>query len=202
MQVAALIVAAGKGTRIRSDVPKQFRNLGGVPVIARAVDAFAEMPVHVVIGAGQEGALTEALSGRDVASVTLGGLERADSVRAGLAAVAASGATHVLIHDAARPLLPRAVIERLLAAIGTHDGAVPVLPVVDTLARGDNMLGETTDRNALNSVQTPQAYQLDAIIAAHEAWAGGPATDDAQVARAHGVGVALVAGDPLLDKLT
>ncbi|HTI30572.1 MAG TPA: bifunctional 2-C-methyl-D-erythritol 4-phosphate cytidylyltransferase/2-C-methyl-D-erythritol 2,4-cyclodiphosphate synthase [Sphingomonas sp.] len=202
MQVAALIVAAGKGTRIGSDLPKQFRNLGGVPVITRAVDAFAGIPVHVVIGAGQEGALIEALSGREVASVTLGGLERADSVRAGLAAVAASGATHVLIHDAARPLLPRAVIEQLLAAIGTHDGAVPVLPVVDTLASGDNVLGETTDRNALNRVQTPQAFHLDAIIAAHEAWTGGPATDDAQVARAHGVEVALVAGDPLLDKLT
>jgi 2-C-methyl-D-erythritol 4-phosphate cytidylyltransferase/2-C-methyl-D-erythritol 2,4-cyclodiphosphate synthase len=202
MQTAALIVAAGKGLRIGGETPKQFRELGGVPVIARAVDAFAGMPVHIVIGEGQGDALGAALGGRAVASITTGGAERTDSVRAGLAAVAASGATHVLIHDAARPLLLRVVLDRLLAALETADGAVPVLPVVDTLARGDTVLGDTVDRSTLNRVQTPQAFRLDAIIAAHHAWAGEPATDDAQMARAHGITVALVAGDPVLDKLT
>jgi 2-C-methyl-D-erythritol 4-phosphate cytidylyltransferase/2-C-methyl-D-erythritol 2,4-cyclodiphosphate synthase len=202
MQVAALIVAAGKGTRIGGDLPKQFRELGGVPVIARAVDAFAGMPVHVVIGEGQGDALRAALGAREVASVTIGGAERADSVRAGLAAVAASCATHVLIHDAARPLLARAVIDTLLTLLASHEGAVPVLPVVDTLAKGSAELGDTVDRAELYRVQTPQAFKLDAIIAAHDVWTGAAATDDAQVARAHGVEVALVPGDPVLDKLT
>ncbi len=199
---AALIVAAGKGTRIGGDVPKQFRDLGGLPVIARAVDAFGGMSVHVVIGAGQEAELADALAGREIANVTIGGAERRDSVRAGLAAVAASEATHVLIHDAARPLLPRAVVDRLLSALGGCDGAVPVLPVVDTLAHGDTLLGATTDRSNLYHVQTPQAFRLEAIIAAHDAWAGDTPTDDAQVARAHGIDVAIVAGDPALEKLT
>lgn len=202
MQVAALIVAAGKGERAGGDVPKQFAPLGGLPVIARAVDAFGGLPVHIVIGAGQEAALADALAGRAVASVTIGGAERRDSVRAGLAAVAASGATHVLIHDAARPLLPRAVIDRLLAVLEASEGAVPVLPVVDTLANGGTTLGETVDRNGLCRIQTPQAFRLDAIIAAHDAWTGDTPTDDAQVARAHGIDVALVTGDPTLDKLT
>lgn len=199
---AALIVAAGKGERAGGEVPKQFRMLAGVPVIARAVDALAGMPVHLVIGEGQEAQLAQALAGRQVASVTIGGAERRNSVRAGLAAVAASDATHVLIHDAARPLLPRAVIDRLLGALETGDGAVPTLSVVDTLAKGDAALGDTIDRTSLYRVQTPQAFRLDAIVAAHDAWTGGTATDDAQVARAHGIDVALVAGDPALDKLT
>ncbi|MBA3896267.1 MAG: bifunctional 2-C-methyl-D-erythritol 4-phosphate cytidylyltransferase/2-C-methyl-D-erythritol 2,4-cyclodiphosphate synthase [Sphingomonadaceae bacterium] len=193
---AALIVAAGKGERAGGEVPKQYALLGGVPVIARAVDAFAGMPVHVVIGEGQRAMLDAALGQREVASVTTGGAERRDSVRAGLATI--DDADVVLIHDAARPLLPRAVIDRLLAALDGADGAVPVLPVADTLTRE----GEIVDRAALMRVQTPQAFRLDAIRAAHDAWAGSMATDDAQVARARGMTVAEVAGDPLLDKIT
>ncbi|CAM3143523.1 Bifunctional enzyme IspD/IspF [Sphingomonas antarctica] len=202
MQVAALIVAAGKGERAGGDVPKQFRLLGGIPVIARAVDAFAGIPVHIVIGEGQEAELAAALGSRAVASVTTGGAERRDSVRAGLAAAAASGVSHVLIHDAARPLLPRAVIDRLLTALHTADGAVPVLPVVDTLARGTTTLGDTIDRATLHRIQTPQAFRLDAIIAAHDVWTGDAPTDDAQVARAQGIEITLVPGDAALDKLT
>ena len=137
-----------------------------------------------------------------VASITLGGAQRQDSVRAGLAAVAAAGATHVLVHDAARPLLPGEVIARLVTALQEHDAAVPALPVVDTLAKGDTLLGDTIDRSSLLRVQTPQAFRLSTIIAAQEAWVGEAPTDDAQVARAAGVDVALVAGDPALEKLT
>jgi 2-C-methyl-D-erythritol 4-phosphate cytidylyltransferase/2-C-methyl-D-erythritol 2,4-cyclodiphosphate synthase len=105
----------------------------------------------------------------------------------------------VLIHDAARPFLPGAVIDRLLDALESHDGAVPALPVVDTLTRRD---GVAVDREALVRVQTPQAFRLDAIRAAHAAWSGGEPTDDAQVARAAGLDVVLVEGDPALEKLT
>jgi 2-C-methyl-D-erythritol 4-phosphate cytidylyltransferase/2-C-methyl-D-erythritol 2,4-cyclodiphosphate synthase len=117
----------------------------------------------------------------------------------GLEAIA--GAEIVLIHDAARAFLPAAVIDRLLDALETSDGAVPVLPVVDTLARAEGALGETVAREGLVRVQTPQAFRFEAILAAHRAWSGS-ATDDAQVARAAGLSVATVEGDSMLEKLT
>lgn len=197
MRATALVLAAGSGTRAGGELSKQFSLLGGLPVVARAVDAFAGMPVHVVIGAGQRALLDAALGNRSVASVIEGGAERVDSVRAGLATI--TDADVVLIHDAARPLLPRAVIDRLLATIsGGADGAVPVLPVADTLTRD----GGIVDRAKLVRVQTPQAFRLDAIRGAHAAWVGAPPTDDAQVARAFGLTVAEVEGDARLDKIT
>lgn len=200
-EVAALIVAAGKGVRAGGAVPKQYAMLGGVPVIARAVDAFAGMPVHIVIGAGQEALLAEALGDRTVASVTTGGAERQDSVKAGLAAIGSS-AMRVLIHDAARPLLPRAVIDRLIGALDDADGAVPVLPVADSVARATGDLGEPVSRDGLYRVQTPQAFRIDAIKTSHARWTGGAATDDAQVARVAGFRVVTVEGDAMLDKIT
>lgn len=200
-RVAALIVAAGKGVRAGGDVPKQYALLAGVPVIARAVAAFGAIPVHIVIGEGQQGLLAKALGRRMLASVTIGGTERQDSVRAGLAAIGDS-ADRVLIHDAARPLLPRAVIDRLLAALDSADGAVPVLPVVDSVARAQGSLGDPVDRAGLVRVQTPQAFRMDAVMTSHRLWTGGPATDDAQVARAAGFTVATVEGDALLEKIT
>ncbi len=200
MDTAALIVAAGQGVRLGGDLPKQFAQLGGVSLVARAVDAFAGFPVFVVIASGQEALLETALAGRKVAGVVTGGAERQDSVRAGLRAIGA--ARHVLIHDAARAQLPRAVIDRLLAALVEHDGAVPVLPVVDTVARARDVLGDTVDRDGLVRVQTPQAFRFDAIMTSHERWTGPAATDDAQVARAAGFKVATVPGDGMLEKIT
>lgn len=145
----ALIVAAGRGERAGGDVPKQFARLGGLPVIARAVDAFGDMPVFVVIGEGQDDRLAEALGGRAVAGVVVGGATRQDSVRNGLQAIRADGgAAKVLIHDAARPLLPTYVRDGLIAALDSHDAAVPALPVADTVAK-------TTVR--AEPVQTPSS---------------------------------------------
>ncbi len=204
MRTAALIVAAGKGVRAGGGVPKQFAMLAGVPVIARAIDALVGMPVTIVIGAGQEALLDAALAGRAVANIVIGGAERQDSVQAGLRAIAGT-ADAVFIHDAARPLLPRAVIDRLIAALGDADGAVPVLAVPDSVARTDGDLGDlgdAVDRTGMVRVQTPQAFHMDAIMTSHDRWTGGPATDDAQVARAAGFRVTTVAGDPMLDKIT
>ncbi|AYJ85661.1 bifunctional 2-C-methyl-D-erythritol 4-phosphate cytidylyltransferase/2-C-methyl-D-erythritol 2,4-cyclodiphosphate synthase [Sphingomonas paeninsulae] len=207
-RTAALIVAAGRGVRAGGELPKQYVPISGVAVIARSVDAFVGLPVYIVIADGQQGLLDTALAGRAVAGIIIGGTERQDSVRAGLAAIART-ADRVLIHDAARPLLPRAVIDRLVAALEKSDGAVPVLPVADSVARASNALdtsdqdlGNAVDRTNLFRVQTPQAFRLDAIIKAHEQWSGPPATDDAQVARAAGFRVAMVAGDTALDKIT
>ncbi len=204
MDRIALIVAAGRGVRAGGAVPKQFAILGGVPIVARAIDAFDDWPVVVVIGEGQGDALATAIGPRRVAAVVPGGETRQDSVRNGLAAItAAGGADTVLIHDAARPLLPRSVRDSLVAALDTHDGAIPVLPVADTLARGAcGVMGEAVDRSDLWRVQTPQAFRMHALMTSLDHWTGGAATDEAQVVRAAGYDMATVPGDIMLDKIT
>jgi 2-C-methyl-D-erythritol 4-phosphate cytidylyltransferase/2-C-methyl-D-erythritol 2,4-cyclodiphosphate synthase len=202
-KTVALIVAAGQGSRMGGP-PKQFLSLGGKPVIAHSHEALAAHPaiesVLVVIGAGQEAALEAALG---PAPAVTGGATRRDSVLNGLEALAADPPARVLIHDAARPFVPARVIDALLAALDSHDGAVPALAVADTLARSDNGLGDVVPRAGLVRVQTPQAFRFDAVLAAHRAWpADEEATDDAQMIRRHGGTVALVEGDPMLDKLT
>ncbi len=201
-RTAAIIVAAGKGERAGGDVPKQFAPLAGRPLLAHSYAALSTHPaigdVVIVIGPGQEDALRNAVGD---ARHVIGGATRRDSVTAGLNAV--TDAEHVLIHDAARPFLTAAVIERLLAALDAAPGAVPVLPVADTIARADAVLGDTLDRSNVVRVQTPQAFHLDAIRAAHAAWPDGQeATDDAQVLRAHGEQVVTVEGDAMLEKVT
>ncbi|MFL6844800.1 MAG: bifunctional 2-C-methyl-D-erythritol 4-phosphate cytidylyltransferase/2-C-methyl-D-erythritol 2,4-cyclodiphosphate synthase [Allosphingosinicella sp.] len=200
---AALIVAAGSGTRAGFDIPKQYRRVGGKSVLRHAYEALAGHPaigeVRIVIGAGQEAAYREAMAGIEPPEPVLGGAERAASVANGLARVTAD---RVLIHDAARPFCPPSVIDRLLAALDTHPGAVPVLPVADTLARASAGLGEAVDRAGMVRVQTPQAFDTAAVRRAYAGWRGEAATDDSTVARAAGLDVAAVAGDEALDKLT
>ena len=207
-QTIALVVAAGSGTRAGGEagLPKQYRRLAGRTVLAHAIAALAHPridQIRVVIGAGQMEAYRGAIGALPLAPPIVGGPTRRESVRNGLAALAADGgADRVLIHDAARPFLPPAVIDRLLEALEAHDGAVPVLPVVDTLARAQDGLGETGPRERLVRVQTPQAFRFEAILRTHQAWTGGEATDDAQMARAAGLHVATVEGDAMLEKLT
>ena len=202
-RIAALIVAAGVGARSGSATPKQFAVVAGKPMIAHSHAALAGYPmierVLTVIGPGQEAALAAALG--DVPHAT-GGATRRMSVLAGLEALAVDAPELVLIHDAARPFLPHAVIERLLAALERHPGAVPALPVADTLARGDRDLGEVVPRDGLHRIQTPQAFVFIDILAAHRAWQGEEPTDDAQMLRAAGKTVALVEGDMMLEKIT
>jgi len=203
MATTALIVAAGKGERAGGGVPKQYRMLGGKPVLRWAVESLNRHPAvqstRIVIADGQQAEAAQALDGLDVGEFITGGPERADSVRAGLAAI---GGDAVLVHDAARPFCPPAVIDRLLAALEFFEGSAPVLPVGDTLARVDQSLGEPVDRTGLARVQTPQAFQLSALRAAYAQWGGPSPTDEATVVRAAGMKVAAVDGDPALDKLT
>ena len=203
MATTALIVAAGKGERAGGDVPKQFRLLGGKPVLRWAAESLIRHPgvqsTRVVVADGQQANAAKALDGLDVGEFVTGGADRADSVRAGLAAI---GGDAVLVHDAARPFCPPAVIDRLLAALEFFEGAAPVLPVGDTLARADDMLGEPVDRAGLARVQTPQAFHLDALRSAYAQWGGPSPTDEATVVRAAGMKVAAVDGDQALEKLT
>jgi 2-C-methyl-D-erythritol 4-phosphate cytidylyltransferase/2-C-methyl-D-erythritol 2,4-cyclodiphosphate synthase len=203
MTTTALIVAAGKGERAGGGLPKQFRLLGGKPVLRWAVESLLRHPavhaVRVVIGQGQHGDAASALDGLDVGEFVEGGAERADSVRAGLGAVRGDA---VLVHDAARPFCPPAVVDRLLASLEFFDGAAPVLPVGDTLAQIGETLGDPIDRTGLARVQTPQAFRLDALKSSYERWSGPSPTDETTVLRAMGLKVAAVHGDPALDKLT
>ncbi|MBX3564512.1 MAG: bifunctional 2-C-methyl-D-erythritol 4-phosphate cytidylyltransferase/2-C-methyl-D-erythritol 2,4-cyclodiphosphate synthase [Sphingomonas sp.] len=198
MKTAAIIVAAGSGTRAGGGIPKQFAMLAGKPMLAHSFAAFSSHPaideVLIVIGAGQEAMLADALG--DVRFI-IGGVTRRESVANGLAAIEAE---RVLIHDAARPFLSHVVIDRLLAALDTHKGAIPGLPVADTLV---STAGDAVSREGLTRVQTPQAFLVETIRAAHAAWPEDrEATDDAQMVRALGHGVAIVEGDAALEKVT
>jgi len=203
MTVTALIVAAGRGERLVGDVPKQYRPIGGKPVLRWAAEALAGHPsideVRVVIGEGQQQMARDALAGIAVGDLILGGAERSDSVLNGVRAIR-DGA--VLVHDAARPFCPPAVIDRLLAALDGNDGAVPVLPVADTLALGDKVLDSSVDRRRMLRVQTPQAFHVEDLIYAYEEAGRSSATDESTVMLAAGLKVASVEGDPMLEKLT
>ena len=202
--VTALIVAAGSGERLGGGVPKQYRQLGGKPVLRWAVEALLGHPrvdsVRLVIGEGQERLASTAVQGLAIDDLVIGGAARSDSVRNGLAAI---GDTIVLVHDAARPFCPPQVVDRLLDALATHDGAAPVLPISDTVARGGSTLSDAVDRSRLLRVQTPQAFHAEDLLFAYEEAGGKKATtDESSVMIAAGLRVAAVEGDPMLDKLT
>jgi 2-C-methyl-D-erythritol 4-phosphate cytidylyltransferase/2-C-methyl-D-erythritol 2,4-cyclodiphosphate synthase len=204
---AAVIVAAGKGLRAGGDVPKQFTLWRGKPLVRHSAEAFARLGVGsltVAIPSDAADLAREALSGLEGLRFVTGGATRQESVRAALEALTDIAPSFVLVHDAARPDVPAAVVARLLAALDEVAGAIPVLPVVDSLAvAGGALMTGTADRDALRRVQTPQAFRYADILAAHRSWAGEPeGGDDAQVARAAGLDVALVGGDERLRKLT
>lgn len=203
---AAIIVAAGKGLRAGQAIPKQFARWRGKPLVrhsAEALTAAGAAPLVVAIPDGFAEHARDALEGLPGLRLVTGGATRQGSVRAALETLPDDTAA-VLIHDAARPVVPLSVVERLLEALRTHPGAIPVLPVVDSLAvAGGDLMTGSADREALRRVQTPQAFRFADIRAAHRAWADEPtAGDDAQVARAAKLQVALVEGDEQMRKLT
>ena len=206
---AAIIVAAGTGARSGQAMPKQFVMVAGKPMLRWSVETFAADSrcdaVIIVIGEGQEDAARGALKGLDGITFVIGDATRQMSVRNGLAVLEAQ-ANHpdlVLIHDAARPFVPEAVLDRLLAALADNAGAVPVLAVADTMAASEGKhLGDIVPRDTLRRIQTPQAFHLAAILAAHQAAPDDFASDDAQLLRLHGGKVALVEGANDLNKFT
>ncbi len=205
MRAVALIVAGGSGSRFGGPVPKQYRPLAGVPVLRRTVLTFLNHPaidrVQVVIRAEDAALYADAVAGLDLPPPVIGGADRQESVRLGLEAVIGEGA--VLIQDAARPTVPSDVIDRVLAAVQPGAGAIAALPVADTLWRGpDAQCDRLVDRQHLWRAQTPQAFLLAEILAAHRAAQGQGLTDDAAVAKAAGLTVHLVPGSPLSAKIT
>jgi 2-C-methyl-D-erythritol 4-phosphate cytidylyltransferase/2-C-methyl-D-erythritol 2,4-cyclodiphosphate synthase len=208
MTFSAVIVAAGSGTRAGPGQAKQWRLVAGKPVLRWSVEAFlAAGASEIVIVTSEDGelALAETLQGLSGWRVARGGATRALSVRSGLAALSERPTEEpVLVHDAARPFLKRETIDGLLAALATADGAIPALPVADTLKRSEPGAPlATTSRDNLWRAQTPQAFRRGALESAYAAWTGATEpTDDAQVVEAAGGRVVLAPGDPLLMKLT
>jgi len=214
--VAALIVAAGRGLRAGGDRPKQYRLVEGRPVLARALMPFladaAIDRVAVVIGEGDEQRYADAVEGLDatrLARPVTGGATRQASVRLGLRALARDGFRGiVLVHDAARPFVSPAQIGGAVQALAAGEvAAVPALPVTDTIKRTDDSghIIETPPRDRLVSVQTPQAFRLAPLLAAHdaaEAAALDGFTDDAAIMEWAGHAVATFPGDPANTKLT
>lgn len=199
MTVAALIVAAGRGKRAGGDIPKQYRSLGGRPLLAHTIAAFVRHPavqhIQVVIGPDDAAHYRAAVRGFDLLPPAPGGPTRQESVLRGLEALATTGPETVLIHDGARPLVDAGTIARTLAAVGAKRGAIAAVPVTDTLkADRAGMATAGPERAGLWRAQTPQAFRFAEILAAHRTCAGADLTDDAAVAEAAGLEVALVAG--------
>ena len=202
MKTGVIIVAAGRGTRAGGPRPKQWQLLHGKPVARWTLEAFSHLHRRVLVIHPDDRA--EALACCDGLDVTLahGGADRAASVRAGIAALGDDSLDAVLVHDVARPCVPRAVIDAVIAALAQHAGAAPALGVTDALWTGrDGRVTGTRDRSGLWRAQTPQGFRLDAIARAHAAHQG-PAADDVEVALAAGLDVAIVPGDACNLKIT
>lgn len=208
------MAAAGSGSRLGGGPPKALRELRGVPLVLRSVQHLAAGGVEravVSVPAGLADAFTAALAGAPIPTeLVVGGAERQESVRRGLAACAPDGShAVVLVHDAARPLVPAAMVERVIAAVRAgHPAVVPVLPVIDSIRQlSVTEAGRTSavvDRSALVGVQTPQGFDLATLRRAHDhvAAVGAVVTDDAACCEAIGISVELVQGSRLAMKIT
>ncbi len=200
---AAIIVAAGRGTRAGGEIPKQWQRLNGKQVASYAIATFLDHPRihHVILVMSPEDIEAGITPDVEPHAIIPGGATRKDSVLAGLEGFGGH-VNAVLIHDAARPLVTVQTIDRVLAALQTHQGAAPALPVTDTLWHGANdQVTGMQDRSTLYRAQTPQGFHLSPLLAAHQANTGD-ATDDVAVARAAGLDVAIVAGDEENIKIT
>ncbi|MEZ5685988.1 MAG: bifunctional 2-C-methyl-D-erythritol 4-phosphate cytidylyltransferase/2-C-methyl-D-erythritol 2,4-cyclodiphosphate synthase [Paracoccaceae bacterium] len=201
MTTAAIIVAAGRGTRAGGAEPKQWQMLRGRPVLAHTVAGFAGM-ARVVVVLHPDDMLRGAQLFGGTVTLIAGGTSRAQSVRNALEALEGAGIERVLIHDGARPLVTPDLIGRVLDALETSEAAAPALPVSDALWRGeDGLVSGTPSREGLWRAQTPQGFRFAPILAAHRAHPGG-AADDVEVARAAGMAVRIVPGSERNLKIT
>jgi len=210
-EVAVVVVAAGRGSRVGGDLPKQFQPIGGGPMIRQSLLMLVEHPevgpVQPVIHPDDVVKFHSSAAGLDVLPPVFGGATRQGSVRAGLEALAPRQPDIVLIHDAARPFASAALVSRAIAAAERSGAAIPALPVTDTVKTVDaeGWVDRTLDRNTLRLVQTPQSFAFPALLAAHRraAEAGREDfTDDAALAEWAGLKVSVFAGEPGNIKIT
>jgi 2-C-methyl-D-erythritol 4-phosphate cytidylyltransferase / 2-C-methyl-D-erythritol 2,4-cyclodiphosphate synthase len=203
-RIAVLIVAAGRGERAGTELPKQYEQLAGRPMLRRTVEAFGSYPVQVVIGAGQQDLAAAALAGLDLPAPVTGGTTRQESVRLGLEALRQQAPDFVLIHDAARPLISPKVIGAVVAALEAGaDGALPMLAASDTLRRrGADGRWTLVPRENLYRAQTPQGFVYAKIARAHKDHAREDVTDDVALAELAGLKVDMVEGEEKNIKVT
>jgi len=210
-EVAVVVVAAGRGSRVGGDLPKQFRPIGGRPMIWQSLAVFLDHPsvgaVQAVIHPADAELFQASTAGLAVLAPVFGGATRQSSVRAGLEALAPRQPDTVLIHDAARPFASAALVSRAIAAAEQTGAAIPAVPVTDTVKSVDaqGMVDQTLDRSKLRLVQTPQSFAFPALLAAHRhAAAEGrdDFTDDAALAEWAGLKVSVFAGEPGNVKIT
>ena len=211
--VVAIVVAAGSGVRLGGEVPKALRSVRGVPLVTRSVRQLAAGGCDValvVVAPGLGDEFADALSGAPIpCHLVVGGAERQDSVRNGLIAIAddpeLADAPVILVHDAARALVPAEVVARVIEAVrGGASAVIPVVDVVDTIRQVHAGGSSVVDRSHLRAVQTPQGFEAGALAAAHELVAehGLVLTDDAAACEFAGLVVTLVDGDPDALKVT
>ncbi|MCF6306315.1 MAG: bifunctional 2-C-methyl-D-erythritol 4-phosphate cytidylyltransferase/2-C-methyl-D-erythritol 2,4-cyclodiphosphate synthase [Rhodobacteraceae bacterium] len=204
-KISGLIVAAGRGMRAGGGIPKQYRVIAGKTVLRHAAEALlahpAIMDLQIVIHRDDMDLYRDATKGLPVMPVVFGGKTRSDSVLTGLKALEKSKPDTVLIHDAARPLLPIQVIDNLLDALQGNKAAVPCLKVVDALWRGDKQVEKPENRDNLWRAQTPQGFDFKTILNAHQL-ATQPADDDVALARQMGIKVAITTGSEQNFKIT
>lgn len=210
-RTAVVLVAAGRGLRAGAGGPKQYREIGGVPVIFRAMEAFSThadvFAVQPVVNPDDSAMFTAAVAGLKHEAPTDGGATRQASVLAGLEALAKHKPDIVLIHDAARPFVSAGVISRAIEAASRTGAAIPVVPVTDTIkvTGEDGNVADTPDRARLRIAQTPQSFRFDVILDAHRRAAKdgrSDFTDDAAIAEWAGLTVATFEGDVANMKLT
>ena len=202
MQVAAILVAAGSGSRFGGARPKQFATLAGRPVLRHAAERLAPH-VGLLQPVGDPAPILKALAGLPHLPAVPGGATRQASVRAGLEALAPFAPDVVLVHDAARPLFPPGTVDDLLRALRSCPGALPAAPVSDTLKRAvAGQVVATVPREGLHRAQTPQAFRFDVLLRLHRAAAPDGLTDDAALLEAAGLPVAVVPGSEDNIKLT
>lgn len=204
-RIAVLIVAAGKGERAGGPVPKQYAPLLGKPMLRWTAEAFAGRVelIQVVIGANDQVAYDEAMRGMSVLPTLAGGPTRQHSVMHGLEALAHLKPDFVLIHDAARPLVSRNLIDAVIGALeGGADAAVPLLAVADTLRRHENGKWAAVPRDGLMRAQTPQGFRFGRILEAHRDHKTLALTDDMALAELAGLDIVVVPGEETNLKIT
>ncbi|MCU0241912.1 MAG: 2-C-methyl-D-erythritol 4-phosphate cytidylyltransferase [Vicinamibacteria bacterium] len=205
-----IIVAAGRGERMLASRPKAFLELAGQPLLMHAARIFENVAgiegVIAVVPLAEEGEARRILSAQGQRSiVVVGGARRQDSVLEGMKAIPEGFDGVVLIHDAARPFVPRALVEDVTRAAGEHGAALPVLPITETVKRvRDGRVIETLNREELAAAQTPQGFRWDVLVRAYEQAFRDQVTvtDEAMAVERMGVSVAAVPGSPLNRKLT
>ncbi len=204
MNIYALIVAAGHGSRLESYIPKQYLSLSGRTILEYSLQTFIDhqeiKSVQLVVSPKHRHLYDPLLEGYECLSPIEGGQTRSESVKAGLKALKKQGADYVLIHDAARPFVSSSMIDSVIRSLKTEQAVIPALMCTDTIKQGDEYVEKTLDRSQLKRIQTPQGFHLDTLLTAYERC--GSVTDEAQVMEQNDIPVKMIEGDENLFKIT